>query len=142
VVGDYTKSRVSGKALLPMAMPLKDTQGKIKGVVALSLDLEWLQRILVERTLPGTENLTVADRNGVFLARQPLPERFVVTTIAAPCRHLVTAKQPGTVELTSQDGTRRIVAYFPVTDAKGLYVSTRISVNTRSPPFAERRSSG
>lgn len=129
VVGEYTKSRVTGKALLPMAMPLKDGQGKVKGVVALSLNLDWLQRILVARDLPKDGNLTVADRNGVILARQPLPERFVGTTIPYTYRSLVTAGEPGTLELTSQDGTRRILAYFPVTAAKPLYVSTGVSVN-------------
>jgi two-component sensor histidine kinase len=128
VVGDYTQSRITGKSLLPMAMPMTSDDGKVIGVVALSMDLEWLQRILMQRTFAKDANVTVADRNGVILARYPFPERFVGKRIPDAYLHLVTAGDPGTLELTSQDGTRRILAYFPVTDTKGLYVSTGLSV--------------
>ena len=129
VVGDYTKGRMTGRAVLPLALPLKDSAGKTLGVVVMSLDLAWLQKILAERTFDAGAALTIADRNGVILARHPFPERFVGTRIPDRYQYLVKAKAPGTIELTSQDGTRRLLAYFPQnTPPKGLYMSTGVSI--------------
>lgn len=130
-VGQYTVGRVSRQKVLPVSVPIIDDAGKINGVVAGSLDLDWLQRKVRDRTFPAGGNLTIADRNGVILARHPDPERFVGTTIPQQFQHLVRSERPGTLELTSQDGTRRVLAYFPPSDNQpGLYISAGISTAT------------
>lgn len=128
-VGEYTKGRMSGIAILPIALPITDTTGKTVGVIAGSLDLKWLGERLKERSFAHNNALTIADRNGIILARQPQPEKFVGTRIPAAYQYLIQASDPGTVELTSQDGTRRILGYFPATlgPARGIYVSAGIS---------------
>ena len=127
-VGEYTAGRVSHQKVLPLSVPIVDDAGKVKGVVAGSLDLEWLQQKVRDRTFSADGNLTIADRNGVILARHPDPERFVGTTIPQQFQHLVKSERPGTTELTSQDGTRRIIAYFPPSkNQPGLYTSAGIS---------------
>lgn len=130
VVGDYTQSRISGKALLPLALSYRDDRGNVLGVVATSVDLTWLQHLIEQRAFPKDAAVTVADRHGTILARYPFPERFVGTQIPEKYHYLVNAPSPGTIELLSQDGTRRIMAYMPVSsDPKGLYLSTGLSVN-------------
>lgn len=130
VVGGFTKSRITGRALLPMAIPLKDRSRQVIGVVALSLDLDWLQEVLTSRKFDPGAALTVADRDGVILARFPSPERFVGTKIPEQYQYLVKAAGPGTIELTSQDGTRRLQAYFPPgASSRTLYVSQGLSVD-------------
>lgn len=127
-VGQYTVGRVSQQKVLPVSVPIIDDAGNIKGVVAGSLDLDWLQQKVRDRTFSADGNLTVADRNGVILARHPNPERFVGTTIPEQFQHLVRSERPGTTELISQDGTRRILAYFPPSkNQPGLYISAGIS---------------
>ena len=127
-VGIYTAGRLSSQKVLPVSVPIFDDAGKVTGVVAGSLDLGWLQQKVRDRTFPAGGNLTVADSNGVILARHPDPERFVATTIPQQFQHLVHSKRPGTTELTSQDGTRRILAYFPPSkNQPGLYISAGIS---------------
>jgi two-component sensor histidine kinase len=129
VAGEYTKSRITGKALLPLAAPLRDAKGNIIGVVAMSVDLDWLQRILTGRKFDTGAELTLADRNGVILAHYPEPERFVGTRIPDQYQNLVKASAPGTIQMTGQDGTPRLLAYFPPgTFPKGLYLSTGLSV--------------
>jgi len=127
-VGEYSVGRVSKKPILAIAVPVQDDNGKIIGAVAASLDLNWLDRRLAGRSYSRDSNLTVADRSGVILARHPLAEKFVGTRIPDPYQSLVHAEAPGTIELTSQDGTRRILAYFPPSTAQpGLYVSVGLS---------------
>ena len=81
VIGEYTDDRVLQVPVLPVALPLKDHGGRIIGVVAAALDIKWLGSRLAERALPRGGSLTVGDRNGRILAREPFPERFVGTFI-------------------------------------------------------------
>jgi len=129
VVGDYTIGAVSEQRVLPIAVPLR-REGATIGLVVAALDLNWLAESLLDRGIAPGDSLTVADRNGTILARQPLPEQFIGTRIPENFLSLVTAPQPGALELTSQDGTRRILGYVPI-GAKpvGLYVSAGLSAD-------------
>jgi two-component sensor histidine kinase len=130
VLGRYTSGRISHAPVLPVAVPIRDNAGVITGVVAGSMSLGWLEKRLTERQFARNGSLTVADGDGTVIARYPQPEKFVGTVIPAQFKHLVTAVAPGTIELTSQDGTRRILAYFPAADlSKGLYVSVGLSTD-------------
>ena len=114
VIGEYTDGRVAKQPVLPLAIPLRDGADRIIGVVAAALDLRWLGEQLSSRSLPDGGSLTVADRNGTIIAREPLPERFVGTPVPEAFRHLVTAAAPGAIEVVSQDGTKRVLGYIPV----------------------------
>ncbi|MET3615648.1 two-component sensor histidine kinase [Rhizobium aquaticum] len=127
-VGTYLVGRLSDAKILPIAVPIIDGGGSVKGVVAGSLNLTWLQTQIKERNFAPGGNLTIADRDGVILARFPDPDRFVGTRIPDEYQRLVRTDQPGTLELTSQDGTRRILAYFPPDrQTRSLYVSAGLS---------------
>lgn len=128
VAGEHTVARLSGMPVLPVALPMRDDDGKLSGVAAAAIDLGWLGRHLAARALPAGGSITVADRNGVILAREPRPGQFIGTRIPEGFQRLVNAARPGTLELTSQDGTRRIVGYVPVTSPPGnLYVSAGLA---------------
>ncbi|EYD75582.1 hypothetical protein Rumeso_02858 [Rubellimicrobium mesophilum DSM 19309] len=128
VVGEYTVSRVTGAQVLPFALAIRDDGGRPLGVVITAMDLGWLGSTLRERQLARNGSLTIADRNGVIVAREPFPERFVGTAIPDAFQPLVHAEEPGALEVTSQDGTRRILGYVPVgASQSGLYVSAGIA---------------
>jgi HAMP domain-containing protein len=134
VVGEYTVARVSHRAILPMAVALKRGSETI-GILATGVRLEWLQDRIRERGLSPGGSLTIADRKGVILARNPEPEKFVGTRIPDQYQPLLSAEQPGTVELFSQDGTKRIMGYTPVSDTNPLYVSTGLSESVAFGPI-------
>lgn len=128
VVGEFTINRFDQRKVLPLAIPVVDDSGRIIGVVAATLDLPWLSNELLTRGLPQGGSVTVADHNGTILARVPDSERFVGTVIPDEFRHLVSATAPGSLEVTSQDGTRRILGYVPTRyQRQGLYVSAGLS---------------
>ena len=131
VVGEYTVSAVDQTAILPVALAMRDRQGKPLGVVAAGLDLAWLSRHLGERSLTEGDSVTIADRQGTILARAPLPERFVGTRIPEAFQHLLAEDRPGAMEVKSQDGTRRMLGYIPVNraPAPGMYVSAGIAAD-------------
>lgn len=72
--------------------------------------------------------MTIADSGGTILARVPLPERFVGTVIPDDFQRLIHADQPGVLEVTSQDGTDRVLGYRPIAPGGSpLYVSAGFS---------------
>jgi two-component sensor histidine kinase len=136
VVGEYTVSRLSGRRGLTLATAIKGDDGSTVGVVSASLDLAWLGTRLRERDLAGGNALTIADRNGVIIAREPFSERFIGTRIPDPFQGNVRGMSPGTQEVTSQDGTRRIIGYIPATaNPTGLYVSAGLSKDEAFAPI-------
>ncbi len=131
VIGEYTIGRLSGRPVLPIALAIKDLAGSTNGVIVASLDLSWLGEMLRERGVPPGGSLTVADRNGVIIAREPFSDRFVGTKIPGPYLRLLTAPRPGWEEVTSQDGTRRVLGYVPLSlPPVGLYVSAGLSTDS------------
>jgi two-component sensor histidine kinase len=143
VIGEYLVSRFSGRPTLPLAVPVKDEGGAIVGVVATGLNLDWLGARLRERDALRGSALTIADRNGVIIAREPFPERFIGTRIPDPFLPLVKATEPGAQEVVSQDGTRRIIGYKPApVRPVGLYVSAGISREEALAPLERATRSG
>jgi two-component sensor histidine kinase len=144
VVGTYETSRISGEPSLPLALPIRDRDGGFMGVLVAGLSLDWLNNALAERQYPDNDALTLADRNGVIIARHPFPEKFVGTRIPEPYLRLVTAEGPGTIEVMSQDDTRRILGYRPATQAPdgGIYVSAGISYDDAMLPVYQATQRG
>jgi PAS domain S-box-containing protein len=127
VLGQYVQGRVSTRAVLPMALRVRGPDGKVSVAIA-ALDLEWLSRHLERRSVPEGGSVTVAGRDGVIVARTPSPERFIGTAIPQAFRHLLRAERGGSIEVTSQDGTRRVLGYVPLGESQtGLYVSAGVS---------------
>lgn len=127
-VGEYTHSRLSNAPVLPISKRVTGPDGTVRGVLATGIRLDWLGDRLRERGLSPGGALTIADRKGVILARHPESERFVGTRIPDTFMHLVTAPEPGTLEVLSQDGEVRVVGYLPAgLSPRGLYVSAGLS---------------
>jgi two-component sensor histidine kinase len=127
VVGTYTKSRMSDAAVLPVALPVLE-EDTVRAVVVTGVRLEWLQTRITERGVAPGNAVTIADGNGVILARAPLPERFVGTIIPEAYQPLIHSDVSGVREVTSQDGTDRVLGYRPISlPGSPLYVSAGFS---------------
>lgn len=128
-VGEYTLSQQTQNAVLPLALSFPAQDGRPPLVIAAGLDLDWLTTSLKRRQLAKNGSLTIADRQGTIIAREPFPERFIGTQIPDAFMHLVQGEKPGTQEVVSQDGTRRIIGYVPAAvSPSGIYLSVGISV--------------
>ncbi|MDM9627725.1 sensor histidine kinase [Rhizobium sp. S152] len=128
VVGRYTKSRISGSPVLPLAFPIIEG-GAVTAVVVSGIRLDWLQTRITERGVAQGNAVTLADRDGTIVARVPLPERFVGTVIPDDYQKLVHADAPGVIEVRSQDGTDRVLGYRPISLPNSpLYVSAGFSM--------------
>ena len=130
ITGSATDGQDFSQHRLPVALRVWDSGSAPAAVAIAYLDLTWLGRHLDERTLSPGGSLTIADQTGMILARKPEPERFVGTVIPEAYQRLVKAEEPGTEEVLSQDGTRRIIGYVPpAANASGLYISAGVSTD-------------
>ena len=123
VVGTFAGARRPDEApYLPVALPVA-VDGRIVSVVVGGIDLAWLGARLRERNLAQGSALAVADHDGTILAREPDSDRYVGTRISDAVMPYVHAAEPGTLEMTAPDGSRRIVGYQPPAATEtGLYV--------------------
>jgi len=126
---EFTEAGLGAYSIIPLSLPIWGYDGKIIGVIAAAMDLKWLDRELKERVIPEGGSLTVADRNGVIIAREPFPERFIGTRIPDAFSDLLTARSPGSFTADSQDGTNRIFGYIPAnaSPVQNIYVSAGLS---------------
>lgn len=126
-VGTYTKSRLSNRNLIPVALPILNGD-IVDGVVLAGLNLEWLGAQLKERGVPRGGSLAVVDRNGVVVSREPFPERYVGKPVSDQGRELFDQKASGVREYVNVDGVLRITGYIPWSETPfGLYVATGLS---------------
>jgi two-component sensor histidine kinase len=135
-VGEYTVSASTGRPILPVALAFQPANSSSRFILAAGISLDWLGQRLRERGLTNGGQLTLADRQGVIMTRDPFPDRFVGTRIPAAFMSLVAADKPGVIEVKSQDGTERILGYMPLSSApRGVYVSAGISKSDAFAPI-------
>jgi signal transduction histidine kinase/CheY-like chemotaxis protein len=116
--GRFATAPGISSGFLPFALPLAVLVPDGRGVLVAGLDLERLSEHFSQLRQIGSRfladsALTVADRDGVILARSPQHAEFVGTRFPPAALALVTAQQSGIARLKSIDGTYRVVGYIP-----------------------------
>lgn len=112
--GELQIGRVTGLMSLNIGRPLTGSNGEVTGVLYAALDLKILDRIAGEIALPTGATLTIFDRKGIVLARQPPAESLLGRPF--PEQRVVVAAlsgNPGRFD-TGADSDRRLIAYAPV----------------------------
>lgn len=126
-IGTYVASRVSNRNVIPLALPIL-LNNAVQGVVLAGLNLEWLGKHLKDRGVARGSAVTIADRNGIIISREPYPERYVGTPFPKEFRSLLYGNEITSREVSSRDGTDRILGYVPISRTPfGFYVSAGIS---------------
>jgi signal transduction histidine kinase/CheY-like chemotaxis protein len=106
------------RGFLPFALPLATTHPDRTGVMVAALDLQHLSEHLSRLQQTGSpflagSVLTVADRDGIILARSPRHPEFVGKQFPPNVMGLVTAQQSGIERVKSIDGTERVIGFIP-----------------------------
>lgn len=129
-IGSYQVGRVTGKSSINLGYPLRDDQGRIKGVIFAALDLAWLSRKLTDIPLPQGTTIIILDRSGTVLAHQPDPDRWFGKSIKdAPfVRMILEHDAEGIAESMDAAGVHRLFAFTPLHqgDSNSVYVSVGI----------------
>lgn len=67
-VGRYQTGTLTGEPVLPFSLPIKNSNGEIKAVLAAFLSLDWVDTINQELKLPNRMTIMLVDRNGFVLS--------------------------------------------------------------------------
>jgi signal transduction histidine kinase len=115
VIGDYTTGRTSGQKTIHMAKPVRNRDGAIIAVAEVALSLPWLEEQIEKLDMPKGSIVTIADRNGTFLARRPGGMAFVGQSVPPGNRFLLEGDRPRVFPslFSLENGHRVMVAYAP-----------------------------
>ena len=120
--GRFTR-RAQGGGVLPFYLPAAaGPDDRVEATLVAALDLDWLARNLSGLKRSGTELLangvlTIADAEGVILARDVRQEEFVGSRFPPAALRMLQETRPGTLRIRSIDGSDRLVGYVPPTPA-------------------------
>ncbi|MBX9905309.1 MAG: EAL domain-containing protein [Burkholderiales bacterium] len=106
-------SRTTGKRTIAAGYPITDPEGRVRGALAVSIDLEWLQRLFERIQLPEGMLVSLVDSEGMIVFRYPLWLQTAGKLIPDVATFLpAAAKQPeGIIENVGHDAVDRIVAF-------------------------------
>jgi signal transduction histidine kinase len=123
-LGEYDIDPASRRKVMYLAQPYYGPDGKVAGVVAAGLSLDWLNGEIARNPLPSKATVSAVDRQGTIIARYPGKERFVGTKIPGQSHsHMLTGGE-GVQEAVGFDGIPRIYSYAPLPDGpSGLTLS-------------------
>ena len=76
-IGEYLIGRISGKSVIVLAYPVLNASKNLQAIVAIGIDLSWINQLISEADLPSNSAYTVINRNGTILARYPDPEKWI-----------------------------------------------------------------
>ncbi|HXF69651.1 MAG TPA: ATP-binding protein [Thermoflexus sp.] len=108
-VGSFTIGRLSGRPALPLAYPMVDAAGQVRGVLAAGLDLGWLNQLATTVPVPSDASMTLLDQRGTILARYPPSIALIGTSFPEALWQAIRSAPEGVgVEGIGPDGKRRL----------------------------------
>jgi signal transduction histidine kinase/CheY-like chemotaxis protein len=126
-VGEFAIGKAAGAKAIQFGYPVHAADGSVSGVAFIPLNLAWLADRLARTPLPERSSITVADRNGTVLVRNPQKD-WVGTRLPPQWLSLLHASASGTATLTDLEGRRSFVGYVPVgSGPQGLFVAVGLA---------------
>ncbi|MBV9251444.1 MAG: cache domain-containing protein, partial [Acetobacteraceae bacterium] len=119
VAGRFARSDEYPGGFLPFYFPVANNGGLgDHPTLVAALDLSWVGQHLRQLTQRSSAflrvaELTVADADGVILARSVQHDEFVGQKFPSAAMPVVQAAQPGILRLKSIDATERVVGFVP-----------------------------
>lgn len=106
-------SRTTGKRTIAAGYPIVDPEGGVRGALAVSIDLEWLQRLFERIDLPEDMVASLVDSEGRIVFRYPLWSEMAGKLIPDVATFLPAASKQteGIIKNVGLDAVDRIVAF-------------------------------
>ena len=110
VMGTYARGNASRKNSLHFAQALTDADGMTVGVLAVAVDLGWLEGYLRRNLRLPSTSVTVADQNGIILVRYPDGDSWVGKPLPSDRQRIVMSRGEGVRIDFGIDGRERVLA--------------------------------
>lgn len=116
-IGEYQIDRFTKKATLNFAYPILDRDKRVQSVAIAAVDLDQLNKLAAQVSLPKDAVLSVVDDQGKLLVRYPNPQQWVGKSLTELAFYqMKVAQGEGTYESNSLDGIPRLFAFTPIGD--------------------------
>ncbi len=142
--GEYIVGRVSGKRVLPVALPMLDQGGSIERVIIAGRELDWLGSVLERQGFLSTARVTILDQKGTVLGQYPgkdaaverlFPDESVVEAVSS--------RNSGVVESTIDENDHRLIGFTRLSQVSGeVFVLVSVSMDAAMLPVKELVSRG
>ena len=110
VMGTYARGNASRKNSLHFAQALPDADGRTVGVLAVAVDLGWLDGYLRRNLRLPSTSVTVADQDGIILVRYPDGDGWVGKSVPSDRQRILMSRGEGVRIDFGIDGRERVLA--------------------------------
>lgn len=113
--GSYRINRITKTATVSFGYPILDGSSGTDRVVFTSIGIDGFKNLISDNASQVDMAITIFDKNGTILAREPEFEQWVGTPVAnKPLVKVVMAKAEGGAELEGLDGVIRYYKFLPL----------------------------
>jgi len=116
-IGDFHTDRLTRKPTIAFAYPVLGDTSQVVSLVTADLGLDWLnqEEFRIEAQLPTAATLAILDGDGIVLAHNLYPERWVGRRVLdKPLFQNIVTQREGLTEAAGLDGIPRFYAFMPV----------------------------
>ncbi|HTF99576.1 MAG TPA: PAS domain S-box protein [Nitrospirota bacterium] len=127
--GVYNIGRTNNRPVLASAFPVFEAKGRMAAVVFAALGLDWIRERLNGIPLPEKATLTIIDRDGTIIYRNPDNQAWIGKSIAGSgFSGLSLSGESSATEVPGLDGVKRIYASAAVKGTgKSIFVRVGMS---------------
>lgn len=106
-------SRTTGKRAIAAGYPIVDAEGRVRGMLAATIDLDWLQRLFERIQLPEDMVASLVDSDGLIVMRYPQWLAAAGKLVPDVATFLPTAAKQteGIIRTLGHDAVDRVVAF-------------------------------
>jgi len=129
VLGRYQMGQIVGRPVLILARAMRDASGNTLAVLFAALDLDWLDQLARQASLPPDYAIVITDSDGRILARSAGLARHVDAkngSIAIPDLAKASASA---VRVFGDDGLERLFVASPMEGVPDLFVAVGLPVD-------------
>lgn len=133
--GEYIISRATTRPAFNFALPVKDEEGKIIGVISVGFVIDQYRYLLERMGLPTGTSFVLIDHQGIVLFRAINPQPYIGKQyMSEEFRKIKEGAESGTSVRTGFAGDKRIISYKKLRlageQAPYMYVTAGIPVET------------
>ncbi|MDQ5986723.1 MAG: Sensor histidine kinase RcsC [Syntrophus sp. SKADARSKE-3] len=133
--GEYMLTMITERPVFAFSYPVLGNDGKVKGVLAVNLDLSRYDHIISDVRLPEKSVLVLEDHKGTRLYRYPEGDKYIGLQVSSQLHFPMTGESDeGNFTEKGVDGVKRIYAYkkFRLTKDSPPYLYLRVGIPEES----------
>ncbi len=129
-IGRPAIGRGSGKAVIPIYLPLVDAAGEVRRVIVTGIDLKWIAEEIDQAVPEASLTVLIFDRDGTVFFRYPDNEgrTNMLSAGSALLGTARAAKDPATLEEAAPDGVRWLYGAAPTSDYPQLSLNVAVGM--------------